>query len=166
MTFRGKKYRRISIKIKPLIVFKHILDALDDIVLPDTEAKPQDIKYAILEMVNNSIRVHRDNDIADPLTLIFEYENTSLTIVIEDRGPGFNPEKLPYSLNDDPQSVDLKSEQFTKYREQHDYKRFGMGLFLVRKTFRSFKLTFLDIDGIAVPWVEGKIHGTSIKVGI
>ncbi len=149
-----------------MVEFKQVLDALDDLELPETDAKPQDIKYAVLEMINNSIRVHRDHGIDEPLSVIFEFVNPGLIIVIEDRGPGFDPSSLPYSMSDDPNEIDLKSDRFTEYRKKHKYKRFGMGLHLVRKTFSSFELSFLNCDGQPVECEEGKICGTRIKVGI
>ena len=165
MTFKGKPFRRIRLNIRPKVEFKQILDTLEDLTLPQTNVKSQDIKYAILEMVNNSIRAHRDNKIEEPLTVTFEYANPELTIAVVDKGPGFNPQVLPYSLDDDPNDLDLKSDSFDEYRKKHNYKRFGMGLHLVRKTFSSFELSFLNSDGQFVEWKEGKIRGTCIKVG-
>ncbi len=81
MIFRKKRCRKVKISIKPVVEFKQVLDALDDLELPETDAKPQDIKYAVLEMINNSIRVHRDHGIDEPLSVIFEFVNPGLIIV-------------------------------------------------------------------------------------
>ena len=166
MIFRNKKCKRVNLSIKPDIEFKEILNTLDDLTLPDTGIKPQNIKYAVLEMINNSIRAHRENRIRDTFSVSFECDTPSLVIEVRDRGPGFNPERLPYSLADDPSKVDIKSKSFADYREQNNYLRFGMGLYVVRKTFPLFQLTFLDESGQPAPWSKGKIHGTCIKVGI
>ena len=166
MVYRGKKYKRIVINIKPEMEFKGILDTLEEISLPEVGTKPQNIKYAILEMVNNSIRAHRENNIAEPLSITFEYESPSLRVEVTDRGPGFNPEGLPYSLEDNPQQIDVKSAAFAKYREENNYQRFGMGLFVVKKTFQDFNILFLDHNGNIIPWAPGQVHGTTITVGI
>ena len=166
MIFREKKYKRVKLSIKPDIEFKKVLETLDDLRLPDTDTKPQNIKYAVLEMINNSLRAHRENRIPDPLSVTFEHSVSLLAIEIRDRGPGFNPDKLPYSLTDDPDSVDMKSEAFNQYREKNNYLRFGMGLHVVRKTFSSFELLFLDEEDRPIPWSEGKVRGTLIKVKI
>lgn len=166
MQFRKKTYKRITIKLKPQMEFKKILETLEEIILPEMGRKQQNLKYAVLEMVNNSIRVHRENKIKEPICITLSYNSPSLTIEVRDSGPGFDPGHLPYSLKDDPKHIDLKSKAFLEYRERNNYRRFGMGLYVVRKTFPVFKLTFLDKDGKSIPWKPGQVHGTSIIVGI
>ena len=166
MQFRNKTYKHITIKIKPQMQFKKILDTLEEIVLPEMGSKQQNLKYAVLEMVNNSIRVHRENEINKPICINLDHAVSALTIEVRDSGPGFDPESLPYSLNDDPEDIDVKSKTFLEYRERNNYLRFGMGLYVVRKTFPVFELTFLDGEGQAIPWKAGQVHGTSITVGI
>ena len=166
MIFRGKPLRRISMSINPHVEFKQIIDILDDLELPQADVKSREIRYAVLEMINNSLRAHRDFKINEPFTVTFEFVNPELNIVIEDRGPGFDTRSLPYSLNDDPDKLDFKSDSFREYSRKHDFKRFGMGLCLVRKTFSSFELSFLNSNGQLVEWEKGKICGTRIKVGV
>jgi anti-sigma regulatory factor (Ser/Thr protein kinase) len=146
--------------------FKKILDTLEEIRLPDMGTKQQNMKYAVLEMVNNSIRAHRENNIDKPICIILAYDFPSLTIEVKDCGPGFNPGNLPFSLEDNPLQIDVKSKAFLEYRERNNYLRFGMGLYVVRKTFPIFRLAFLNQEGEPIPWSPGKVHGTSITVGI
>jgi anti-sigma regulatory factor (Ser/Thr protein kinase) len=146
--------------------FKKILDTLEEIGLPEMGNKQQNLKYAVLEMVNNSIRVHRENKINKPININLNHSDLSLTIEVRDYGPGFDPAILPYSLKEKPENIDVKSKAFLEYRERNNYLRFGMGLYVVRKTFPVFELTFLDEEGHTVPWQPGQIHGTSITVGI
>ena len=120
----------------------------------------------VLEMVNNSIRAHRENEIEEAFMITFEFNSPELSIAIEDKGPGFDPGQLPYSLAEDPSDLDLKSERFNEYRKKHNFKRFGMGLHLVRKTFSRFNLCFLDSEGQPTAWEDGKICGTRIEVGV
>ncbi len=166
MLFRGKQYKRIAINIKPQLEFKKVLDLLEEIEISDLGTKPQNIKYALLEMINNSIRAHREHHIEEPLAVVLEDDSPSLTIEVRDRGPGFDPKLLPYSLSDDPNEIDVKSDAFVRYREKNNYKRFGMGLYVVRKTFSDFNLLFLDADGNTIKWEPGKVRGTLIKVSI
>ena len=145
--------------------FKRILDTLEDITLPEMGSKQQNLKYAVLEMVNNSIRVHREHEINKPIHITIDNTAPALTIEVRDSGPGFDPGSLPYSLNEDPEEIDVKSQAFIEYRERNNYLRFGMGLYVVRKTFPVFELTFLDEEGHSIPWQPGKVSGTSITVG-
>jgi light-regulated signal transduction histidine kinase (bacteriophytochrome) len=165
MKYRKKTYNRITIKIQPQMEFKKILDTLEDITLPEMGSKQQNLKYAVLEMVNNSIRVHREHEINEPIHITIDHRGATLTIEVRDFGPGFDPEILPYSLNDDPEEIDLKSQAFLEYRERNNYLRFGMGLYVVRKTFPVFELTFLNEEGHTIQWEPGKVSGTSIIVG-
>ncbi len=166
MQYRDKTYKRITIKIKPQMKFKNILDTLEEIILPEMGGKQQNLKYAVLEMVNNSIRVHRENKINKPICINLDHAISTLTIEVRDSGPGFDPGSLPYSLEDDPKDIDVKSQTFLEYRERNNYLRFGMGLYVVRKTFPLFELTFLDEEGRTIPFAPGQVHGTSITVGI
>lgn len=166
MLFRGKQYKRIAINIKPQLEFKKVLDLLEEIEIPDVGTKPQNIKYALLEMINNSIRAHREHDIDEPLTVVMADESPRLSIEVRDHGPGFDPNMLPYSLAEDPNVIDVKSDAFVQYRERNNYKRFGMGLYVVRKTFSDFNLLFLDSHGNVTSWEPGKVRGTLIKVSI
>jgi len=166
MQYRDKTYKRITIKIKPRMQFKKILDTLEEIMLPEMGSKQQNLKYAVLEMVNNSIRAHRENKINEPICINLNHAISALTIEVRDSGPGFDPGSLPYSLEDDPTDIDVKSKTFLEYRERNNYLRFGMGLYVVRKTFPVFELNFLDEEGHAIPFTPGQVHGTSITVGI
>lgn len=166
MQYRNKTYKHITIKIKPQMQFKQILDTLEEIMLPEMGSKQQNLKYAVLEMVNNSIRVHRENKINEPICINLDHAISALTIEVRDSGPGFDPGSLPYSLNDDPEDIDVKSETFLEYRERNNYLRFGIGLYVVRKTFPVFELSFLDEEGRTIPFAPGQVHGTSITVGI
>ena len=65
MQFRKKKYKRITIRIKPQMEFKKILDTLEEIIFPELGNTQQNMKYAVLELINNSLRAHRENNISE-----------------------------------------------------------------------------------------------------
>ena len=90
MQYRDKTYKHITIRIKPQLEFKKILDTLEEIVLPEMGSKQQNLKYAVLEMVNNSIRVHRENEINEPICINLEHAISALTIEVRDSGPGYD----------------------------------------------------------------------------
>ncbi len=167
MRFRSRRYTRIRLHIDPRAGFRRILDTLEELGLPDMTCKADHVKYALLEMINNSLRAHRIIECPDPIEVVFERTPVVLRIRIRDRGPGFDPRTLPFSLKSDPYAIDLNAEVFQEYRKRNNYERFGMGLPLAMRTFDSFELAFMDGDGREVPWESwnsGSVRGTAITV--
>lgn len=164
MVYGDRRYRRIRLSIHPRAPFRSVLSVLDRVNLPELGMNPEHIKYAVLEMVNNSLRAHRAVGLDGPIAVEFELGQEALLIRISDDGPGFDPSCLPYRLDADPQSIDLNSEAFQEYRRRNNYQRFGMGLPLVLRTFDTFSVDFRDAGGQPVTWGDGKVHGTSITV--
>jgi anti-sigma regulatory factor (Ser/Thr protein kinase) len=165
--FRSRGYRRVQLKISPRVKFRKILELLEELVLPDTIYKADHIKYALLEMINNSLRAHRQYERPEPIEVALEVVNPYLRIVVRDWGPGFDPNSLPFSLDGDPRSIDLESDRFQEYRRLNGYQRFGMGLPLVMRTFDTFRLTFLDQAGCEIAWEAWnpqRVRGTLISV--
>jgi anti-sigma regulatory factor (Ser/Thr protein kinase) len=155
------------LSIDPRAGFRKILDTLEQLALPDMSCKADHVKYAVLEMINNSLRAHRLSRRPDPIEVIFELEPALLRVRILDKGPGFDPRNLPFSLDSDPYAIDLNAEVFQEYRKRNNYERFGMGLPLAMRTFDSFELAFLDDAGREVPWESwqsGNVRGTAITV--
>ena len=167
MVFGNKKYRRIRLAVHPKAPFRNVLRVLEGLELPDTGMNAEHIKYALLEMINNSLRAHRNNDIGESVCIHFELldpPQRCVRIAVRDRGPGFDPQSLPYSLEEDPASIDLDSSVFREYRKKNNYQRFGMGLPLVLRTFDTFSIEFLDEDGKTISWNPEHVRGTSITV--
>ena len=167
MVFGNKKYRRIRLTVHPRAPFRNVLRVLERLELPETGTNPEHVKYALLEMINNSLRAHRNSDIEENIQIRFELLDAPqecVRISVSDRGPGFDPESLPYSLNEDPASIDLNSPVFHEYRKKNNYRRFGMGLPLVLRTFDTFSIEFRDESGNAISWHPERVRGTSITV--
>ncbi|MBN1647535.1 MAG: ATP-binding protein [Spirochaetales bacterium] len=138
---------------------------MKDIILPSTVIDHEQIMYSILELINNSLRAHREHRVSDDIFLHFAVDGPRLKILIQDNGRGFDPRSLPYKLDSNVSDVNLHSEDFQKYRETNGYKRFGMGLFITKKTFEFFRLNFLDQNGNPVDWESGKVKSTRIELG-
>jgi anti-sigma regulatory factor (Ser/Thr protein kinase) len=165
--YRSRRYRRLRIAIHPRAGFRKVLDLLDEIAFPSLPSKAEHIKYAVLELINNSLRAHHQAGCPETILLVFERSDNELSIRVRDRGHGFDPRALPYSLDTDPGSIDLNAAEFQEYRRVNNYERFGMGLPLVMRTFDSFRLTFVDETGVEIPWESwdaGRVRGTSITV--
>jgi len=124
------------------------------------------IRVSLLELISNSLRAHHERGATDPVIVDFICRRQSATIEVVDRGGGFVPSRLPYNLADPLDSIDLMNSTFRKYREDHDNRRFGMGLYIARKTFHSFTLGFVDSQGKTTPWFSGLVAGTRVELGI
>ncbi len=163
--FRTKNCKYLRLNVHHDAHFNDLMATLKDISLPDTVIDREQIMYSILELINNSLRAHRENRIREDITLHFAIDGPRLKIAIQDCGRGFDPSSLPYIIDSDIENIDLHSEDFQKYRELNGYKRFGMGLFITKKTFNFFKLTFLDENGKPVNWRPDNIKSTRIEIG-
>jgi anti-sigma regulatory factor (Ser/Thr protein kinase) len=167
MEFRSRRYRRLRVAIHPRVGFRKVLALLDDVAFPSLPGKAEHLKYAVLELINNSLRAHRQAGCVEPIELAIERCDTELTLRVRDYGRGFDPHTLPYSLDTDPEAIDINAAEFLEYRKAHNYERFGMGLPLVMRTFDTFRLAFVDEAGAEMPWeswVASRVRGTSITV--
>ncbi|RKX75860.1 MAG: ATP-binding protein [Spirochaetes bacterium] len=162
--FKKKYCRRLKLNIDPEAKFSEILKILTQLNFPGSPVKSEHITYAVLELINNSMRAHRDKNIREKINADFEVKNSVLHIRLRDWGGGFNPENLPYDLYTNPEKIDLNTKKFQEYRKKHGYTRFGMGLYVVKKTFSSFRLYFIDKEGNTVPWDPDKTAGTCIEL--
>lgn len=171
--YSDMKFRRIEFHIKPDCPFGIVLSNLEKIHLPGMEDVEGPIRFSVLELLNNSIRAQRANGCPIPIRLEFSLvqktahngtTSIGLRIEIEDAGGGFDPSDLPYNLYGDMERVDLQDDSFLLYREIHGQQRFGMGLFVTRKTFDGFRLDFLDADRVAIPYEPERVRGTRIRL--
>jgi DNA-binding response OmpR family regulator len=78
-------------------------DMLSDLFAhtPLTQRQIKDLRQVVMEMGGNAIEWgHRKN--ADlVLTIIYRIDPTSVTLVIRDQGPGFNPRQIPHAASDE-----------------------------------------------------------------
>ncbi len=166
IVYRDKAYKKLRIKISPAAKFNTILATINEVSFPGSPVKSEHIVYAVLELINNSLRAHREREETSPITVEFTITDLNLNVDVIDRGGGFNPEYLPFPLEDDPAMVDLHDRRFQDYRRLNDYKRFGMGFYIVRKTFQTFELSFYDHNGNPVSWGQSRILGTRINLSL
>jgi DNA-binding response OmpR family regulator len=110
-------------------------DLLSDLYAhtPLTERQVKDLKQAVMEMGGNAIEWgHRKN--ADlPLRITYRIDQTSVTLIIRDQGPGFNPQKIPHAACDeDPIGhLDVRSEL--------GIREGGFGIMLARGLVDDFR---------------------------
>ena len=158
--YDGKKTRVVELSISPVAQFPKIVQIMSAIEIPGF-AGADLVRYAVLELVSNSIRAHREKKTDHKVRVVFSISGTKLNVQVEDRGGGFNPEVLPYDFSENPEQVDLNSESFQNYRLKNRNERFGMGLLSVRRTFSRFHLSFVTDKGMQSSW-SPEVLGTCI----
>jgi len=162
--FNKKKYRTVSFKISPRADFKTILDMFNDITLTWSDHELDNYNYAVLELVNNSLRAHRVHRDERPIIVNYSVGESGLKIIVKDKGGGFDPSILPYDLYSPLPDIDLNDEAFQEYRERNHYQRFGMGLYLSKRTFPFFSLIFVNDQDKEVLWGSEDLVGTIVSL--
>jgi len=164
LIFCGKNYKTVRLHIQSDADFNDILTELNEIEIATIEISSEQIMYAILELINNSLRAHKEKNVDKKILTQFSADDGNLYIKIQDWGGGFDISGLPYDLNELIDNVDTNSETFQEYREEHGYMRFGIGLYIVKKTFDSFRLFFIDENLKPAVWESGNVKGTNIEL--
>ena len=162
--FREAKYRTVRLRIYPFADFSDILKTLNQMEFPELPISSEQIIYAILELLNNSLRAHKEKNVQDQILTQFTMKDKKLHITIQDWGGGFDISSLPYNLDSEMDSIDTNNDDFQDYRERHGYIRFGIGLYVVKKTFTSFDLSFTDREGNRTDYDTGLARGTRIEL--
>jgi anti-sigma regulatory factor (Ser/Thr protein kinase) len=166
LQMNGKHSRTIRLKVDPNADFRQVIQTLESIMMPPSRVSGEHIRFAVLELLNNSIRAHREK--GEPRDILIDLTAAAgdLVIAIRDFGGGFDTKRLPYDLDQDPAQLDLHSPAFAAYQEKNGYKRFGMGIYVARKTFDSFRLVFFDERDQPKPWSPGATVGTLITLSV
>ena len=162
----GRQSRTIRLTVSPHADFREAIRALGAITIPPTRVSDEHIRFAVLELLNNSIRAHREKGDPRDISIDITVSDGRLVVSIRDYGGGFDPGRLPYDLDADSATLDLRSSRFEEYQRQNGYKRFGMGLYIAKKTFEDFRLVFLDQQDRPTQWAPGQIAGTIITVSL
>ncbi len=161
LEYGNKKARCIELTINPKVPFPKIVQSITRIGITGC-CKAELVQYAVLELVSNSVRSHLEKEVQETIKVVFSIEGDKLVVNVEDRGGGFNPEILPYDISFDPDSIDVNSEKFQKYREDHNYSRFGVGLLSAKRTFPELHIQFVTQQGVVKNWSQAVI-GTHIS---
>lgn len=162
----GKQSRTIRLTVNPRADFREVIHTLEAIIIPPCRVSTEHLRFAILELLNNSIRAHQERGETRDILVDLTVADSRLVVAIRDFGGGFDTKKLPYDINADPQTLDLHSSPFAEYQKRNEYKRFGMGIYVARKTFDEFRLVFLDGRDVATPWEPGRTVGTLITLSV
>lgn len=162
--YQNRPSDRVALAIDPGEDFREILRTIDSLDFPDFVGNPDNLRFAVLELISNSLRAHREVGSKEQIRVEFRSRDRHIEIEIRDFGGGFDPARLPYDLAGDPARVDCNSNAFEEYRARYENRRFGMGLLVARKTFPGFALRFFDRQHRAVRWGEASVWGTLIHL--
>ena len=166
LQMNGKQSRSIRLSVNPQADFRQVIHTLEAIVLPPVRVNEDHVRFAALELLNNSIRAHREKGDPRDISIDLTISDGRLVVTIRDFGGGFDTGKLPYSLEADPSGLDLHSPEFEEYQKRNGFKRFGMGIYVAKKTFDEFRLVFLDERDQPMSWRPGKTVGTLIILSV
>ena len=153
--------RTVRLTVSPHADFREVIRILGEIRIPPTQVSDEHIRFAILELPNNSIRAHREKGETRDIFVDMTVSDGRFVVAIRDFGGGFDPGRLPYDLDADPSTLDLQSPPFEDYQKRNGYKRFGMGIYVAKKTFHEFRLLFLDAQDRGRPGHPGGSSGRS-----
>jgi len=166
ISYGGEEKRSLSIKVSPRSRFTAVLEIFNSMRFPDSGISDEQISFAILELVSNSMRAHEERGSDDPIVISLWVEGDRMMATVSDRGGGFDPARLPYPIDAPVEKVDVMAPEFIAYRERYENARFGMGLVAVRKIFPIFSLKFVDGSDTELPWPSPGIEGTKICLGL
>ena len=162
--FEKRKCQNLTLRVSPQTSFQYILARMNEIKFVGCDRSTEHIVYSILELLNNSLRAHRNKNVKKPILLEFKTCSAGFEVLIQDWGGGFDVRSLPYNLNSDPDEINIHDAEFEKYRQINNYKKFGLGLYLARKTFPYFDLNFFDAEQNETQWTDGGVVGTRIRL--
>lgn len=164
LALRSRRCRQLRLNIHPAADYRRVLDVLNCLYLPSSVGNPENVKFAVLELISNSLRAHRERQVEQQVLTVLRWEDGHLTVTIRDFGGGFDPYSLPYDLEGDVRAVDPNGSRFQEYQKRNNFQRFGMGLLVARRVFPAFSLVFLDAASRPVRWGEGEVSGTFIRM--
>jgi Histidine kinase-, DNA gyrase B-, and HSP90-like ATPase. len=166
LVFDSYSGKRLEIDIQHDIEIRETLAIFERLRFPDTCMTHEQLAFALIELIDNSLRAQRERNVLSPVSLRLQLEGSTLEIAVADHGGGFDPSSLPFPIDGPLDDIDPMSAPFAQYRIRSDFKRFGMGLFFVRKIFDTFQLRFIDEHGGNREWPSPEIVGSRIDIAI
>ncbi|HEQ72287.1 MAG TPA: hypothetical protein ENN69_07345 [Spirochaetia bacterium] len=163
IVYKGNCYSTLNVLFSPKLSGSDFFKILELIEFPLKESENVLMKYALTELVSNSVRALHERKRLREVAVDFQVTGNFIKCVITDYAGGFDPAVLPIDINADSRAIDILSDEFQMYREKHSYNRFGIGLVSAKLALDAFHLVFIDGEGKEVSWHgEGSVDGTRI----
>jgi DNA-binding response OmpR family regulator len=100
---------------------------------PLTERQIKDLRQAVMEMGGNAIEWGHRKNAELVLRITYRIDPTSVTLIIQDQGPGFNPRDLPHAASDEDPIRHLEIRNELGLREG------GFGIMLAKGLVDDFR---------------------------
>jgi DNA-binding response OmpR family regulator len=100
---------------------------------PLTDRHIRDLKQAVMEMGGNAIEWGHKKNADLVLRLTYRIDPSSVTLIIQDQGPGFNPRNLPHAASDEDPIGHIEIRNELGLREG------GFGIMLARGLVDEFR---------------------------
>lgn len=164
--FNGKKCESIKFTFNREHNTFQIINKLNKVALPLIADKDEDIlKFVILELINNSLRASQKIYTLNPITMDIRFCKEKIEVIVKDGAGGFDISNLPYDIMKKIDKINVLSDNFLAYREEHNFERFGMGLYLAKTWADEFLIGFINERGEnAVYNGPGSVYGTKIYI--
>ena len=91
--FRSKQGDQVIVNIHPKADFREVLQTLESIRFPEFVRNVENIKYAVLELISNSLRAHREKQVDRQIMAVFRATDTKIEVEVKDFGGGFDPDQ-------------------------------------------------------------------------
>jgi hypothetical protein len=108
----GRQSRTVRLTVSPEADFREVIRTIHAIVIPPVRVSAEHLRFAVLELLNNSVRAHREKGEARSISVDMTVAEAGMVVAIRDFGGGFDPQRLPYDLDADPATLDLHSPAF------------------------------------------------------
>jgi two-component system OmpR family response regulator len=120
---------------------------------PLTERHIKDLKQAVMEMGGNAIEWGHKKNTDLVLRITYRIDPTSVTLIIKDEGPGFNPRNLPHAASDEDPIGHIEIRNELGLREG------GFGIMLARGLVDEFRYNHRGNEVTLVKHFERKDLG-------
>jgi hypothetical protein len=161
--YKGNYYSKLTVHFSHLLHGSDFFKILELAEFPIKQSGNILLKYAITELVTNSIRALNEKKIEKEVVVEFAIAGNFIKIIVTDCAGGFDLGTLPISINENNSKIDILSAEFQDYRERHEFNRFGIGLVSAKLALDAFHLVFIDENGNETPWQgAGSVRGTRI----
>ncbi len=124
IVYQGQKYDSLLLNMSKEIPFRRIFEQINSLSFPSVPTRNDHVRYALLELLGNSIRAHQVKGSNEEIRLALAIMDERLHITITDHGGGFDI------------AVPPKSHEFRKGASTGEETIFCIqNLFLRRKRF-------------------------------
>jgi DNA-binding response OmpR family regulator len=121
---------------------------------PLTSRHIKDLKQAVMEMGGNAIEWGHRKNAELVLRITYRIDPTSVTLIITDQGPGFNPGNIPHAASDEDPIGHLEIRNELGLREG------GFGIMLARGLVDEFRYNKLGNEVTLIKHFEPRVKET------